>query len=182
MTLEHEDAVMVITRNPVNIVAAVGLAVGAAFGMAGTFVAQANVQALLWGIDATALVMAAALLTVKYFRAGHDLLAAGFLVFAIGEAVLMSGTAAGPAGSVPAFAAGTALWALALALIGAARHFALLVRLAGFAAAILFAIVAARIFAGAPLEPTSAPLPFFAYPVLVLTFIGWIWELWREGA
>jgi hypothetical protein len=169
-------------RDPINITAAVGLALGAVLGMAGTLVQQPNVQALLWGIDASALVMAAALLTVKYFRAGRDLLAAGFLVFAIGEAVLMSGTAAGPAASVPAFAAGTALWAVALALISSARHFATPVCLLGLGSAILFAIVALRIFAGDPLLPTSAPLPFFAYPVLVLTFIGWIWSLLREEA
>ena len=32
---------------------------------------------------------------------------------------------------------------------------------------------------GTPLI-TAAPLPFFAYPVLVLTFIGWIWSLLGE--
>jgi hypothetical protein len=56
--------------------------------------------------------MAAALLTMKYLSKGHDVVAAGFLVFAIAEAVLMSGTAAGPAASVPAFAAGTIAAAL----------------------------------------------------------------------
>ncbi len=59
--------------NPINIIAAVGLALGAVFGMAGTFAAQPNIQALLWAIDGAGLVMAAALLTVKYFREGHDL-------------------------------------------------------------------------------------------------------------
>jgi len=26
------------------------------------------------------------------------------------------------------------------------------------------------------------PLPFYAYPFLVLTFVGWIWSLLRENA
>jgi hypothetical protein len=26
--------------------------------------------------------------------------------------------------------------------------------------------------------PTSAPLPSYAYPLLMATFIGWIWTLW----
>jgi len=39
------------------------------------------------------------------------------------------------------------------------------------------AIVAVQIFWGEPLLPTSAPLPFYAYPFLVMTFIGWIWRL-----
>jgi hypothetical protein len=171
---------MITTKDPINLLAAFGLALGAVFGMAGTFVAQPNLQALLWAVDSAGLVMAAALLAIKYFRATADLVAGGFLVFAIAEAVLLSGTAAGPAASVPAFAAGTALWATALLLISIPQHFAMPVRLVGVASAILFAITAARIFWGDPLLPTAAPLPFFAYPVLVLTFIGWIWSLLGE--
>jgi hypothetical protein len=170
-----------IAKDPIGILAAVGLAIGAAFGMAGTFVTQPQLQALLWAIDGAGLVMAAALLALKHFRAGHDIVAAGFLVFAIAEGVLMSGTAAGPAASVPAFGAGTALWATALLLISLPRQLALPVRIVGVASAILFAVVAARIFWGEGLLPTSAPLPFYAYPVLVLTFLGWIRELLREN-
>ena len=139
---------MVTFKNSINIMPAFGLGLGAVFGMAGTFVAQPNIQALLWTIDGAGLVMAAALLTLKYFRMGHDVVAAGFLVFAIAEAVLMSGTAAGPAASVPTFAGGTALWALALLLISIPRQFALFVRLLGLVGAILFATIAARIFWG----------------------------------
>ena len=53
------------------------LALGALCGMAGTFVARPHIQALLWAIDgAAALVMAAALLTLKHFRRGRDVVAA----------------------------------------------------------------------------------------------------------
>jgi hypothetical protein len=155
-----------------NIVAAMGLAVGAALGMAGTVVTQANLQNTCWAIDSVGLVMATALLAVKYLRKGNDFVAAGFLVFAIGESVLLSGTAAGLAGSVPAFAAGTALWATALLLIS--------VRVVGIVTSVLFAVTALRIFWGEDLLPISSPLPFFAYPFLVLTMIGWIWTLLRE--
>jgi hypothetical protein len=41
-------------------------------------------------------------------------------------------------------------------------------------AAVLFGIVAFRIASGEHLVPTSSPLPFFAYPFVVLGFIGWI--------
>jgi hypothetical protein len=81
--------------------------------------------------------MACALLTVKFFRKGNDLVAAGFLVFAIGEGVILSGTAAGLGESVPAFAAGTALWTTALLLISISREFAIWVRVSGVAASIL---------------------------------------------
>jgi hypothetical protein len=171
---------MATTNDPLNIVAAIGLALGAVLGMAGTFVVQPNLQALLWAIDAAGLVMATALLALKYFRVGHDIVAGGFLVFAIGEAVLLSGTAAGPAASVPSFAAGTALWATALLLISIPRVLAIIARVLGMASAILFAIVAARIFWGEQLLPTSAPLPFYAYPFLVMTLVSWIWSLLRE--
>jgi hypothetical protein len=167
-------------KDPINFVVIFGLLLGAVFGMAGTFVAQPNLQALLWAIDGAGLVMATALLALKYFKTGSDLVAAGFLVFAIAEAVLMSGIAAGPAASVSAFAAGTALWATALLLISIPRQFAILVRLIGLVSAILFSVTAIRIFWGEQLLPTSTPLPFYAYPFLVLTFIGWIWSLLRE--
>jgi hypothetical protein len=169
------------TRSAVDLLAVFGLGLGAVFGMAGTFVAQPNLQALLWAIDSSGLVMASTLLGFKCFRVGRDLVAAGFLVFGLGSAVMLSGTAAGPAASVPAFAAGTALWSVGLLLVSIPSGFVSLVRVAGLAGAILFAVVAARIFWGEPLLPTSAPLPFFAYPVLVMTFLGWIWSVLRDG-
>jgi hypothetical protein len=170
---------MASAKRPIDIIAATGLAVGGIFGMAGTFVAQPNLQALLWGIDATGLVVAAALLSLKYFRIERDVVSAGFMVFAIGEAVIMSGTAGGPVASVPSFGAGTALWAAALVLVSAPKMFAWPVRLVGLASAMLFAIVAVRIFWGEQLLPTASPLPFNAYPFLVLTFVGWIWSVLR---
>ena len=161
-------------------IAAACLVVGSVFGLAGTLVASQNVQASLWAIDSVALVIGTSLLALKYFRAGADLVAAGFLVFAIGEGVLLSGTAAGPQGSVPAFAAGTALWAAALILISAPSHVKQPLRLLGGVAAGLFAITSGRIYAGEMLLPTSTPLPFFAYPFLVATLLGWGWMLLKE--
>ena len=165
----------------VNVIAAVGLALGGALGMAGAMVTQQNVQAILWAIDGAGLVMATALLAVKYFRTGNDIVAGGFLVFAFGEGViLLSGPAAGLAGSVPAFAAGTALWGTALLLVSIPKLFAVPVRLLGIVSAALFIITSVRIFWGEQLLPTSTPLPTYAYPLLVATFVGWIWTLWRE--
>jgi len=163
-----------------NIVAAIGLAFGATLGMVGTFVTQPKLQNTCWAIDSIGLVLATALLALKFLRRGNDFVAAGFLVFAIGESVLLSGTAAGLAGSVPSFAAGTALWAAALLLISIPKEFVIGIRIIGIATSVLFAITAARIFWGEELLPISSPLPFFGYPFLVLTIIGWIWTLLRE--
>ncbi|MER8415229.1 hypothetical protein [Mesorhizobium sp. M1342] len=52
--------------NPLDVIAAIGLAIGGAFGLAGTFVASAELRETLWTIDGVALVVATALLTMKY--------------------------------------------------------------------------------------------------------------------
>jgi len=168
------------THRKLNIVAATGLAIGAVFGLAGTIVTHSHLQATLWAIDSVGLVMATTLLTVKFLRKGCDVIAAGFLVFAIGEGVILSGTAAGLVGSIPSFAAGIALWAAALVLISIPNEFSMWVRVIGIATAILFAVTSARMFWGEPLLPTSSPLPFFGYPFLVITIVGWITYLLKE--
>ena len=169
-------------QGKINVIAAVGLALGGALGMAGAMVTQQNVQAILWAVDGTGLVMAASLLAMKYFRTGHDVVAGGFLVFAIGEGlILLSAPAAGLAGSITAFAGGTAVWGTALLLVSIPKLFALPIRILGIVSAGLFVLTSARIFWGEQLLPTSAPLPTYAYPLLVATFVGWIWTLWREA-
>jgi len=168
-------------KKPLNVLAAIGLALGAVFGMAGSFAGTPYLRNISWEIDSLGVVMATSLLALKFFRKGSDFVASGFLIFAIGEAVMLSGTAADLAASVPAFAAGTALWATSLLLTSIPREFPLLVRLVGILSAILFYITATGIFQGESLSPLSSPLPFFAYPFLVMTFIGWIWTLLSEA-
>ena len=160
-----------------RVLALIGLAVGGVFGMAGTFAPSASLRGLAWGIDGVGLVMAGALLTLAFYRKGQDLVASGFLVFAIGEGIILSGAAMDPAASVPSFGAGTSLWALALVLISIPRVLPLAVRLLGLFAAVLFGATALQIFAGVQIMPTASPLPFYAYPVLVATLIGWMWTL-----
>jgi hypothetical protein len=160
-----------------RVVASAGLAVGGALGMAGTFAPTAGLRGLAWGIDGVALIVATAVLTIVLFRAGQDLVAAGFLVFAIGESLLLSGAAMELTASTPSFGAGISLWAASLALISIPPVFPPLVRGLGVLAAGLFAFTALRIFGGAPITPLTMPLPFNAYPVLVATFVGWIWTI-----
>ena len=164
-----------------NLIASIGLALGGVFGLAGTFVGRADLRNIAWEIDGLGLIVATSLLAIKFFRKGCDAIAAGFLVFAIGESVMLSGMAAGLEGSVPSFAAGTALWATAMLLIHFPPVFPLWVRLFGFVSSILFFITATKIFWGQALTPLSSPLPFYGYPFLVITFIGWIGMLLREN-
>lgn len=168
-------------QRQVNLLASAGLVLGAVFGVAGTMVGNAALRGVFWGIDGAGLVMAASLLSLKYFRRDNDLVAGGFLVFAIGQGIILSGAAADLTTSAPSFAAGIALWATGLLLISVPETFTRPARLLGIASALLFAATALQIFAGATLTAVSSPFPFFAYPVLVLTFVGWIWSLLREG-
>ena len=100
-----------------SVLASIGLAVGGILGMAGTFAPSVALRSLAWGIDGVALVMAGAILTVMFYRGGQDLVASGFLIFAIGEGIILSGAAMDLDASVPSFGAGSGLWATGLALI-----------------------------------------------------------------
>ena len=160
--------------------AAVLLVVGAALGMAGTFAPSAALRGLAWGIDGTALVVASALLSVRYVRRGNDLAAAGFLVFLVAETLIVSGSAMDFVALAPILAAGMALWAAALVLVGLSGVMPLWVNAAGFVGALLFAVAALQIFAGRPLTPLSEPLPFFAFPFLAATLVGWAWTEYRR--
>jgi hypothetical protein len=165
-----------------NLIAPIGLVVGGVLGMAGTFVPSASLRGLAWGLDGISLIVASALLTVHYFRKGNDLVAAGFLVFVVGETLVVSGAAMDLATSTPLFGAGVGLWAASLALVSATNAMPAFARCAGFIAAVLFTIVALRIFAGNPLTPLSQPLPFFAYPFLVATLFSWAWVHYRSSS
>ena len=55
------------------------------------------------------------------------------------------------------------------------------VRVTGTIASVLFAVVAVQIFGGTALTPLSNPLPFNAYPFLVLTLFGWAWDHYQRA-
>ena len=166
---------------PLRSIAALALVIGALLGIAGTFAPSAPMRAIAWGIDGTALVVAAALLSVRYFRRGNDLAAAGFLVFVAAETLIVSGSAMDLVASAPQFAAGVALWSAALVLVGASGVMPRWVSAVGFVAALLFALVAVQIFSGSALTPLSQPLPFFAYPFLAASLLGWAWVQYRSA-
>ncbi len=173
---------VIVTDAGLRAVAALGLVVGALLGMAGTFVSSAPLRGLAWGLDGVALVIAGALLTVHHVRRGNDAVAAGFIVFVVGEGLILSSAAMDVAASAPSFAAGVGLWAASLALVSSANTMPPLIRGVGFVASLLFTIVAVQMFLGRPLTPLSEPLPFFAYPFLALTLFGWAWVHSRPAA
>lgn len=168
-------------RSPLDILILIGLAIGGICGLAGAAVAQPYLRSLLWGIDGSALVMASSILTLRYHAARRDMTAAGFLVFGMGQTLVVSGSAGAPEVAIPTFGAGAGLWAVGLLLIGSANDFPKWVRALGFVAAALLGITSLRIFAGEQLLPTAFPLPSIGYPFLVLTFLGWGLSIWKRS-
>jgi uncharacterized membrane protein (UPF0136 family) len=171
-----------VTETRLRPIAASGLVIGAMLGMAGTFAPSASLRGLAWGLDGTALILATALLTVHHVRRGNDAAAAGYLIFVVGEALILSAAAMDLVASAPSFAAGVALWATSLALVSAASAMPVVIRAVGFIGSFLFAVVAVLMFSGRALTPLSKPLPFFAYPFLAATLFGWAWAHYRHAA
>lgn len=168
-----------MSEKQIRAVAATGLVIGALLGMAGSFAPSAELRSLAWAADGVALVVGSALLVVYHLRQGDGQLAAGFLIFLAGETLIVSGSAMDLEASAPSFAAGAGLWSAALALVSSSPLMPRLLRALGAIAAILFAVTAARIFGGVDLTPLSEPLPFYAYPFLAVTLLGWAWVHWR---
>lgn len=165
-----------------QIAAPIGLVIGAVFGVAGSFVSSASVRGLFWGIDGVALIVAAALLTIYHLRRANDIVAAGFLVFGAGEALILGTAAADFSASGPQFGAGVGLWSASLILVSVPQVMPDWVRLVAAITALLLLVVAVRLFMGTALTPLSQPLPFFAYPFLAVTMFGWAWAHYRAAA
>src|SRR5262245_30958161 len=100
----------------------------------------------------------------------------------VGEALLLSGVAMTLEASAPSFAAGVGLWAASLILVSASNTMPRFLNGIAVVGALLFAVVAVRIFMGGTLTPLSEPLPFFAYPFLAATLLGWAWVHYRGAA
>lgn len=170
---------LVMSKSQLAFSAAISLAVGGLLGLAGSFSPPA-IRGIAWGLDGTALVMGGLLLDVHHMKLGNEQLAAGFFTFVAGQTLVVSSSAMDLAASSPSFGAGVGLWAAGLALVSASSAMPIVVRATGAIASVMFAIVALQIFGGTALTPLSNPLPFNAYPFLVLTLFGWAWVHYRR--
>ncbi len=169
-----------MSKKRLALFAAVSLAVGGLLGLAGSF-SPPEIRGIAWGLDGIALVMGALLLGVHHIKLGNEQMAAGFFTFVAGQTLVVSGSAMDLASSSASFGAGVGLWAAGLALVSASSMVPIFVRATGAIAAVLFAVVALQIFGGTALTPLSHPLPFNAYPFLVLTLFGWAWSHYRQA-
>ncbi len=126
--------------------------------------------------------MESTLLTLRFYRKGQDLVASGFLVFAVGEGIMLSGGNHGPGRKC------SVIWGRDR-LVGS-------VRWAHQCSACLPPHCAAsrtcrshhvrghgrENFAGVQILSTSSPVPFYPYPFFVATFFGWIGTLLKPDA
>jgi len=162
------------------VIAAIGLLIGCALGMAGSIVHSDAFRNLAWATGSVGIILAAALLAMFYFRKGNDVAAVGFLILALGESIIFSSCATRPDDNIPSFGAGSFLWALSIAILSVQKLFPLFVRFTGIVGALLFASVSVSIFSGQQVNALSKPFPFLAYPFYAATLIGWAWTLFRK--
>ena len=162
------------------ITSAAGLMAGCVLGIVGSFVASAALRSIAWAIDSVGLILAGILLAFHFFRKEKDAVAGGFLIFAIAETIIFSSCSTNPDSNIPAFAAGSLLWALSLAVISFQKIFPLFIRITGMIAAVLFTHVSILIFIGQSIDALTKPFPFFAYPFFAATLAGWAWTLVRN--
>ena len=162
--------------------ASIGLIIGAILGTAGSFVPSASLRGLAWGIDGIALIIAGALLTIYYYRTGVDGVAAGFLIFTIGQGFILSTPGVNLDENIALFGAGTGLWSASLVVISLHKIFPIVVRVLGLIASVLFAVTAVMIFIGNDVNPLTKPFPFFGYPFFAATLIGWAWTQLRKNS
>lgn len=166
-------------NNKLNIIASVGLACGAVFGIAGSIFTSPVLQISLYEISSVGLTAGCILLFVKFLQLKNEFLSSGFLLLAIAEAVMSGGNAMDQISAQPAFSAGMALYVPAFLFIGFAKGFPLWTRFTIVAASVPFLIAASKIFLGGQVLSTS-PLPGAGYGLFTLSIIGWVIYLLRE--
>jgi len=170
-----------MSNNRLNLITVACLVVGGILGMVGSF-SSPTVRSISWGLDGTALVIGTSLLAVHHIKRGNEQLAAGFLIFVAGQTLVVSGSAMELSASSPTFAAGVGLWAAALVLVSTSSLMPVFIRVTGVIASLMFAVTTLQTYGGLALTPLSKPLPFFAYPFLVLTLFGWAWNHYRSDS
>ena len=162
---------------PYRILIVVGLAVGAVLGLGGNFIHVGPAQNVVYTISSLGIIMGSALLAAWFARQGRDTVAVGFALLALAESISLSGIFL--LASVPTFpgaytfAAGVALYAVALPLVSVTPAFPLWTRIIGTLAAIPFATYSLLWLLGRSPAP-SGPIASFGYILLTVAIVGWM--------
>jgi len=167
------------SQSPAKYFIAIGFLLGAVLGFGGSMVeAGSTMQKCMWEISSLGLIMAAILYARTPIMSGDIFASSGFVILAIAEAIMSSGTLVGEA-SQATFGAGTGLYGPALILIAMSSFFAMWIRGAAALSGIAFLIVAGKIFSG-EMVGYSSPFPSAGYALLTLATLGWVWTVLRK--
>jgi hypothetical protein len=113
-------------------------------------------------------------MSVKLLKMDRDISSAGFIVLAIAEGVMSSGTADPGSGNMASFGAGVALYVPGLFMISLPKGFPVWIRVIGVLASIPFAIAGAKIFMGEQV-PSISMFPTIGYSLLTIMFLALSW-------
>jgi hypothetical protein len=167
-----------------RILIVVGLAIGAVLGFGGNFLPAGPPQNIAYAMSSLGIIMGSALLAAWLARREHTIVAVGFALLALAEGTSFSGlflVASAPTfPGAYTFAAGVALYAVALPLASIPSTFPLWTRIVGVLAAIPFAAHALLWLLGRSPAP-SGPLASIGYVLLVITIVGWIITVLRAA-
>ncbi|HET8853653.1 MAG TPA: hypothetical protein VFN02_14120 [Ktedonobacteraceae bacterium] len=169
---------------PHRILIVVGLAIGAVLGFGGGFLPAGPPQNIAHALSSLALIMGWTLFAAWFARRWHPLVVVGFALLALAESINLSGlflSAGAPTFPADyAFAAGVALYAVALPLTSVPPAFPLWTRIVGTLAALPFAAHALLWLLGRSPDP-SGPLATIGYILLIITIVGWIITILRTA-
>ena len=160
-----------------RILIVVGFAVGAVLGFGGNFLPAGPPQNIVYAFSSLGIIVGSALFAAWFARQGKSIVAVGFALLALAESISLPGlflVASAP--TFPAaytFAAGVALYAVALPLVSAPHAFPIWTRIVGVLAAIPFAVHALLWLLGRSPAP-EGPLASIGYVLLIVTIVGWI--------
>jgi hypothetical protein len=171
-------SVRIESSMPYRILIVVGLAIGAVLGFGGNFLPAGPPQNIVYALSSLGIIMGSALFVAWFARQGKSMVAVGFALLALAESMSLSGLfllASAPtfSGASASFAAGVALYAVALPLASVPPAFPLWTRIVGVLTAIPFAAHALLWLLGRSPAP-SGPLASIGYVLLIVTIIGWI--------
>ncbi len=167
-----------------RILIVVGLAVGAVLGFGGNFLPAGPLQNVAYTLSSLGIIMGSALLATWFARREHTIAAVGFALLVLAEGIILSGLfllASAPTfPGAYTFAAGVALYAVALPLISVPPAFPLWTRIVGVLAAIPFAAHGLLWLLGHS-PASSGPLASIGYVLLIVTIVGWMITVLRAA-
>lgn len=164
-------------RAPVRHVAAWGMVGWILLGLAGAVVPEGGPRDVLWLLSGVGLVTGGMAAAAVYRSKGMDLHAAGFMVLAIAEAVMIAGhNRATDPGADAGFATGVALYAAGFLLVGIPSGFAWWGRVAAVVSSVPFALHAILRAAGQELG-SDGPYTDYGYALAFVAVVAFAVDL-----